>query len=129
MNWKHSSAFSLALILIFSCNSGEATIVLDQEIDSQNKIADPALNKTIIPINPAFGNKYSKMWITDTGRVTWFFVTGEANEGVITQLNSGESQGMTIVQYDIAGTPVNYGDYRAGVVRGNCSGHVTGAAN
>jgi len=74
------------------------------------------LNKTIVPA-AGLGNPFNKFWITPGGRVVWFFVSGHANEGIIAELNKGIVRGTTVLQYDSAGNPVAYGQYKGPVTR------------
>lgn len=77
---------------------------------------DPLFNKTIVP-RAGFGNQFNKFWITPQGRVIWFFVSGSANEGIISNLGEGVTQGTTVLQYDPSGQVVDYANYKGRIVR------------
>lgn len=77
---------------------------------------DPIRNKTIVPKSGP-GNQFNKFWITSQGRVVWFFVSGDANEGIITEIGKGVMRGTTVLQYDPAGNAVDYAKYKGPVVR------------
>lgn len=77
---------------------------------------DPLRNKTIVP-NKGFGNAFNKFWITPQGRVVWFFVSGDSNEGIISEIGAGVTPGETLLQYDPSGNAVDYAKHKGPIIR------------
>ena len=104
---------------IFACLSALTFATFTTSALSEIRIPsdkDPIRNKTVVPASGP-GNQFNKFSITPQGRVVWFFVSGSANEGIVSEIGKGVIRGTTVLQYDPDGKAVDYAKYKGRIVR------------
>ena len=88
---------AIAVAAIVSWHAASASIEVPKDE------VHPLWNKTVV-LKPGLGNGFNKFWITDKGRVIWFF-GDNVNEAVVANLNGGIGHGRVLLKYDQSGSP------------------------